>query len=305
MPSTELVIEQGFRRVLLVHTGERPELDLIDYAALLSSGGRAMSTTVAAYPSDKVLRFRARSPHSLRGPGWAPEGAAPRRAGYGCRLRSRRRREGRSSGDAAPATVREAASHRAARPLGIALLCVPGAGRSAVPYWPHPRRDPPRRIRARVLSQAASLYRCAKAEELIALHSCFHESVSEDEFQHQRFRSERTLDLWRFMARANLPGVCCTPLMEEAANPHRALARVAKERSADLVMVGRRSGSAPRVSAGLLWNVRCHWCRCCYPAPETACEGCSGAFFRIRSRNSTETYARFARHSPQGHTLRR
>jgi NAD-dependent deacetylase len=58
----------------------------------------------------------------------------------------------------------------------------------------------------------------------------------------------------RFMARANLPGVCCTPLMEEAANPHRALARVAKERSADLVMVGRRSGSAPRVSAGLLWE---------------------------------------------------
>lgn len=256
MPSTERVTEQGFRRVLLVHTGERPELDLIDYAALLSSGGRAMSTTVAAYPSDKVLRFLApvvRTRFEARGleapnvrllaePDMdaAFEAATEARADLLVmrhpRLFEKPRAIARRVLSESPCSVclvPEEAPSRIGRILAGIHLDDSGRG---------------------VLSQAASLYRCAKAEELIALHSCFHESVSEDEFQHQRFRSERTLDLWRFMARANLPGVCCTPLMEEAATPHRALARVARERSADLVVVGRRSGSAPRVSAGLLWE---------------------------------------------------
>ena len=103
-----------------------------------------------------------------------------------------------------------------------------------------------------VLSQAASLYHAAQAEELLAVHSCFYEIFDGDQVMYERFCSERTLELYRFMAGMRLPGVSCTPVLAEGAAPQRVLAREASGRSADLVVVGRQLGTPARISTELL-----------------------------------------------------
>jgi hypothetical protein len=105
-----------------------------------------------------------------------------------------------------------------------------------------------------LLSHAARLCHAARAEELLAVHSCFRETLDDGETSRERFHTARTLDLFRFMARAELNGVTCTPLLEEARAPHRALSRMASEHRADLVLVGRRPGAAARIASELLWD---------------------------------------------------
>lgn len=275
------ISDQGFHRVLLVHTGEGPELDLLDYAALLSSGGRGMSTTVAAYPSDAVLRFLVPAARAR----FEARGLVPPDLRLLPELDMDAAFEAAVEAQADLLVMRHPRLFDRPRAMARRVLTESPCSVCLVP------EQAPSRIGCilagidldesgrRVLSQAASLYHSAQAEELIALHSCFHETASEDEHQRERFRFERTLDLLRFMARASLSGISCTPLTEEAASPHSALARVARERSADLVVVGRRSGSAPRVSGGLLWECAQPLVQVLLPGPG----GVKGALRRIFS----------------------
>jgi hypothetical protein len=104
-----------------------------------------------------------------------------------------------------------------------------------------------------VFDQAAALCRGVGADELIVVHCCSPDIYLDlDEAQLEQFRSERTLELYRFMARCALRGISCTPVIEEGTEPYRALARAARQRSAGMIVVGRRSGVAPRTSAGLV-----------------------------------------------------
>ncbi len=241
-----------FPRVLLVHTGDRPDIDLIDWAALLSSG----ATTVAAFPSDIVLRSLA--PATRRR--FLARGLAAPNLRFLAEPDVDAALEAAAEAKADLLVMRHPRLFEKSRSLARRVLAESPCSICLVT-----ERAPSRieRIVAgidlddsgqEVLTQAASLYHSTGAEELIALHSCFHETLSDDEEHHERFRFEREIALLRFMSRARLPGVSCTPLVEEAAQPHRALARVASQLAADLVVVGRRSGSAPRISNRLLWE---------------------------------------------------
>lgn len=246
----------AFQRVLLVQTGEDPELDLLDYAALLCSGGKGATTTVAAYPSDGVLRSLVRAARArfeargLAAPNVQLLPEPDMDAAFEAAEESR----------ADLMVLRhpllfdkpEAVAHRVLNESPCSVCMVPRQSPSQIGciLAGIDLDDTGREL----LNRAASLYESTQAAELIALYSCPYDAMWDDEQQRERFRSERTLDMLRFMARIRLPRIYCTPLVEEAAHPHRALARVARERGADLVVVGRRSGSAPRVSPQLLWE---------------------------------------------------
>jgi nucleotide-binding universal stress UspA family protein len=238
-------LDLAFPRVLLVHTAPSPDLDLLDCAASL--GGQAV---VAAYPSVEVLDSLAPAARSS----FERRGLAP----PGLRLLPEMdvdaALEAASASRADLLVMRHPRSFDKPRALARRVLAESGCSVCFVPEGPAPRFE---RILAGVsldesgrelLGRAASLCRAAGAAELVAVHSCFHDSFSGCEECREEFVSERTLALFRFMARSRLSGVPCVPLIEEAAEPHRAIARAAAGRSADLVVVGRRRGGSIRTS---------------------------------------------------------
>lgn len=245
-----------FERIVLVHTGERPENDLLEYTALLAATAENGQALVAAYPSNGVLRSlspAARQLFEARG------------------LQSPRIRM--LSEPDVDAALETALEHNAdllvmrhpkvfetRRTLARRVLTEAPCSVCFVPEGAEPKLT---RVIAGIeldstghtlLARAARLCHEARAEELIALYSYFQDSSNDDESGRERFRTERTLDLFRFMARAELSGVSCTPVAEEAPAAHRALARVACERQADLVVVGHRPGTASPVTRELLWD---------------------------------------------------
>jgi nucleotide-binding universal stress UspA family protein len=242
----------AFPRVLLVHTAAHPEADLLDCAAMLSGG----ETEIAAYPSGAVLRSLSPAVRYR----FEARGLAPPRVRLLAELDVDAAFEAASAARADLLVMRHPRAFDRPRALARRLLVESPCSICLVPEGAPARIDciltgiSLDESGRHLLDRAASLYRSTRAQELIALYSCFHDSVCSDEDQHQEFVSERTLALLRFMTKARPAGVSCTPLIEEAAEPHRALARVAAERSADLVVVGRRRGAAPRVSASLLWD---------------------------------------------------
>jgi len=241
--------ECPIRRLLLVHTGEEPETDLLDYAAMIS----AEETTIAAYPFDGVLRSMAAT----------------------ARLRFEAHRAAAPILRALPELDLDWVFN-AARDADMLLMRRAGAlgtrhalTRQVLSKAPcsvclAPRRSPSRIERVlvgidldeasrAVLEHAAALCRGVGADELIVVHCCSPDIYLDlDEAQLEQFRSERTLELYRFMARCALRGISCTPVIEQGTEPHRALARAARERSADLIVAGRKNGVTPRTAAGLV-----------------------------------------------------
>jgi len=237
-----------FRRVLLVHTAEEPEIDLLDYAAKLS----AEQTTIAAYPFDGILRSMAAAAR-LRFE--AAGSAAPvlcalpemdldwildaakdfdllilRPAAFG-------KRTNRQVFAKSPCHVCLVPQRTAARIQRILIgITLDDAGHA-------------------LLEGAASLCHTVQANELLAVHCASPDPyIDWNDTQLEQFRSAHMLELYRFMARAKLDHVSCTPVLEEAIDHARALARVARSRSADLVVVGKPRGLAPRVAPALAKN---------------------------------------------------
>ncbi len=256
--------ECAIRRLLLVHTGEEPEVDLLDYAALLS----AEETTIAAYPFDGVLRSMsatARTRFEVHGAS-APILRALPELDLDWVFNVAR--------DADLLVMRRAGALGASHTLVRRIL-----SESPCSVCLAPKRPPTRIERVlvgikldetsrAVLERAASLCRGLGADELIVAHCCSPDVYLDlDEAQMEQFRSERTLELYRFLARCSLRGISCTPVIEEGTEPHRALARVARQRSADLIVAGRRNGVAPRTAAGLVRECTAPVVQVLLPAP--------------------------------------
>lgn len=256
--------ECPIRRLLLVHTGEEPETNLLDYAAMMA----AEETTIAAYPFDGVLRSMAATArlrfeaHGAPAPilralpeldlDWVFNAARDadmlvmRRTG----ALGRRHALARHVLSKAPCTVCLAPS----RPPSRIERVLVGIG-----------LDDASRA---VLEQAAALCRGVGADELIVVHCCAPDVYLDlDEAQLEQFRSERTLEMYRFMARCDIGKVSCTPVVEDGIEPHRALARAAREHLADLIVTGRRIGFTPRISAGLVRECSLPVVQVLLPAP--------------------------------------
>jgi hypothetical protein len=242
-----------FSRIAVACTGPAVEEDLLEFAALLSRGDPPARVMVAAVPAEPVIRgvmpaarsvFHGRSAPALsfqllmerdldavfdaardfsaqllvvRHPREVPDG---------------RRMAGRLLSEA-PCSVCLAPANRTLRIRRVlAGIELTEGGRA-------------------LLGSAAALCRRSGVEELIALHACFRDSIVDDEAIERRFREEMTLALYRFMARAPVGGINCTPVLEDCARYGRALLRAAERYSPDLIVVGRGSG---RESSELLWE---------------------------------------------------
>ena len=107
-----------------------------------------------------------------------------------------------------------------------------------------------------LLGWATRFSRAVDAEELVVVHSYVRETMVNDDALQEVFRNQRLLDLFRFLSKADLHGVACTPIVEESAAPHEVLARIAGERRADLVMVGKGKKSAARIAGRFLESSR-------------------------------------------------
>jgi hypothetical protein len=81
----------------------------------------------------------------------------------------------------------------------------------------------------------------ARVEELAGVHACARET-----------KLDRSMTLFRLLGHVDVEGLVCTPVLADDSVPQRALARVAVERGADLIVVGRKSGASPRVALALL-----------------------------------------------------
>jgi len=88
---------------------------------------------------------------------------------------------------------------------------------------------------SRLLGIASALARHSRSDELLALHTYFHAGLDAERQTLRQLRMEREIELYRFLARADLSGVNCTPLLEESPSQSRSLLRIAAERQADLL----------------------------------------------------------------------
>jgi hypothetical protein len=108
-----------------------------------------------------------------------------------------------------------------------------------------------------LLAIAAALSRAAGTDELVAVHSYFRYGLNYEPESLEKLRSERTLELYRFLARADLSGVNCTPVLEDTPRQSDALLRLVSERDSDLLIIDPDVDRAPvwqwnrREAAGL------------------------------------------------------
>lgn len=224
----------AFQRVMVVHTSDYPDVPLLEFGAMMASGSGGESLSVAAFPSDDVLRIL-------------------------------------------PSVARRCAENRGLAPPKVFLLTEPEvesafASASEAKTDLVVMRQPPRLARwtlrhadcsicfvpskmpssisrmlvcidlnaagKHLMTQTARLYQAVGADEVLALHVYYAETV----YSHDSVRAERMKQLQHFVHKTGQAGVSCTPLLEESARPYRTFARVAAEQAADLVVVGRRMG---------------------------------------------------------------
>jgi nucleotide-binding universal stress UspA family protein len=235
--------EPVFERVLLVHTDEHPQADLLEYTALLASFTLAGEAVVATYPSNGVLRqFTPAAQRSFQ---------SRRLATPAVEILSEPDVDG---------VLETARRHKA----GLVVMRHPMAldsGKNvakriltecpcSVLFVPPDARPVIRRVVAgfdvdaagqALLDRTVEFCYAARVEELAGVHATARET-----------KLDRSMALFRLLGHVNLEGLACTPVLADDSAPARALARVATERGADLIVVGRRPGASPRVALALL-----------------------------------------------------
>jgi hypothetical protein len=229
-----------YPRIAVACTGSSVERDLLEYAALLSQGEPPARVMVAAVPADTVVRtVMPEARNVFNG-----------RAASTLSFQLLMERDLDSVFDAARdfsaglLLVRHPRSLPDGRAFARRLL---SESPCSVCVFPEARAPRIQRVLAgfdlnaeglSLLGSAAALYRCAGAEELIAMHACFRDSIIDDKEIERGFLEERTLELYRFMARAPIGGINCTPVLENNARFDRALLHTAQRLSADLIVIG-------------------------------------------------------------------
>lgn len=97
----------------------------------------------------------------------------------------------------------------------------------------------------RLLALAASVTRHAGGEELIAAHNVFDYDVDEQPDLAEKFRTAHELEIYRFLARTDLSGVCCTPVRASAPSESGTLLELARQRAVDLIVVDPAADGSP------------------------------------------------------------
>lgn len=103
-----------------------------------------------------------------------------------------------------------------------------------------------------LLSRAATFAKMMGSEELFAVHTYFRDGLDALPHSLEKLREQRMLDLYRFIGRTNLSGVNCTPILEDSAKQAESLLRLAAQRDADMMIVDPDVDEAPAWQ----WNHR-------------------------------------------------
>jgi nucleotide-binding universal stress UspA family protein len=254
----------AFQRVIVACSGSQVDCALLDYAALFSGEEERAEVLVAATPADPVLHAlgpAARAIFQRRG-SRAVTFQPILEADLDSVLAMARRFQ------ADVLVVRHPRHFTDASAFAGRLLSEAPCSVCFVPHGSLPRV---RRVvagidldsqGAAVLARASSVCANLGAEELVAVHACRLETWVESPQNTERFRHEKMLELYRFMARARLGGVNCTPVLEADSTFPQALLRAAMRDSADLLIIGQsptrhiRLLSPPREAGALLSECR-------------------------------------------------
>jgi hypothetical protein len=226
-----------FGRLLVVNSSQEPDSGLLRYAAALKSRQPDAEIVVASTAGESVMRYLATVTRSILGQGDTAisfrvllephldlifDLAMEAR----CDLIVARQPNNSSDGRL---VVRQLLFDA---PCAVCL--VPDGARASV-RRPLVRLEPTSRG-SRLLGIASALARHSRSDELLALHTYFHAGLDAETQTLRQLRMEREIELYRFLARADLSGVNCTPLLQESPSQGRSLLRIAGERQADLLI---------------------------------------------------------------------
>jgi nucleotide-binding universal stress UspA family protein len=98
---------------------------------------------------------------------------------------------------------------------------------------------------AMLLSIAAAASKHAGSEELFIVRLYFKYGLDSREDTLERLREEQTLEMYCFLARAELSGVNCRPILEESPRQAKTLLKLAAENDSDLLIIDPSAGAAP------------------------------------------------------------
>jgi hypothetical protein len=103
-----------------------------------------------------------------------------------------------------------------------------------------------------LLARAAVFAKAVGSEELLAVNTYFREGLNGAPESLEQLREQRSLELYRFIARTDLMGVNCTPLLEDSPKQAETILRIAAQRNADLLIIDPDVDKAPTWQ----WNRR-------------------------------------------------
>jgi len=233
-------------RLMVVNATPEPDLDLLRYAGMLARCSEWPRLVVAAPAAETLMRHLA--PCSRLALGGRDDAELAFRvmlephldvlfdfaAEAGCDLIVTRHPRG---------------LEHARRLLGDLLYKAPCAVCLVPERVPRGVARPAVRVEAtpkgrQLLSAAAALAHAAGSGEIFAVHPYFRYGLN-PEWEPEESKGERDLQFYRFLARAGLAGVPCTPVLEEVSSQSRGLLRVAARLGADLLIIDPDAGQGP------------------------------------------------------------
>jgi hypothetical protein len=234
-----------FRNLLVADLSGDVDTGLLRYAARLAACEPGAEVSLVTLPEDPVLRSAASVARSI----FAPSGLKR----LSCRILPEPDldalfAEARGCGAQVLLTQHPKGAAEAAGLLRRLTADAP------CPVWLLPPGFPSRLRRvvaavelnaagAELLGVAYALCSAAAAEELLALHVCFHDGLNQSAEAVESFREQKLLDLFRVTSQINRNGVNCLPRIQESPRLARGVRAVLDDERPDLLVMPAPSSS--------------------------------------------------------------
>lgn len=243
-----------FQRLFVINPTQQPDIDLLRYATMLASLMDRPELVIATPPGEMAMRYLAPISRCLLGERLNAVLSFRVMIEPDISLLFDEAAEGQCDLIVARHPRKLLHSRQLLKQLlfdAPCSVCIVPEGASPSFRRPLVRIEPCERG-GRLLEMAAALSKRAGSEEIVAVHQYFGYGLnSRPEFLEHVYE-QRMLELYRFLARVNLAGVNCTPVLEETPRRMSALLRLAARRGADLLIFDPANNGAPAWQ----WNAR-------------------------------------------------
>lgn len=243
-----------FRRILVVNHTSEPDVHLLRYAAMLSSGVERPELVIATPGGEVAMRCLA--PWSRCAVVGYPNAELSFRVMLEPHLDLLFDMARESECDLIVARHPRHLEH--SRKLLSQLLFDSPCAVCLVPGKDQPAmRKPMVRIELtpkgrELLTRAAVFAKLLGSDEMFAVHTYFRDLLDAEEESAAAHRHHQMLALYRFISRTELSGINLTPILEESSKQAGTLLRLAGERAADMLMFDPDVDQAP----SWMWNHR-------------------------------------------------